>query len=167
MNSGYEALKKWMGSTAPGTVLLTDVAFVLSLLLIWHLTSKLSSADAGTGSVWTNRMISLIGGLCGWAVGTAFAPYSGRDLTAFHSIGSAVSVFLSGYVVSKLDRYLEQALFRKDGGSNHSWERIGLFTTTFLLVAITVFINRFYAFIDIEPALLPAAAIPFLGSGLS
>jgi len=141
----YENFKNALGS-APGTVVLTNLAFLLILVLIWKLTSRLSSATPGTGAIWSNRMIALIGGLCGWAIGTAFAPYTDEDLKAFRSIGTAASVFFSGYVVSKLDRFLEQALFRKDESGKDSWERMGLFTVTFLLVAITVFINRFYAF---------------------
>lgn len=145
MDKIYENFKNFLG-IAPGTVVLTNLAFVLILVLIWKLTSRLSSANPGTGAIWNNRMIALIGGLCGWAIGTVFAPYSDDDLKAFRAIGTAASVFFSGYVVSKLDRFLEQALFRKEEGGKDGWERMGLFTVTFLLVAITVFINRFYAF---------------------
>ena len=137
----------WNGlGNAPGTVLFTDIAFVLLLILIWNLTGRLSSASSGTGAVWSNRMIALIGGLCGWAIGTAFAPYGKGDSQTFQTVGSAVSVFLSGYVASKLDRFLEQTLFQKGADNNDGWERTGLFTATLLLVALTVFINRLYAF---------------------
>lgn len=142
MDSAYRDLEAFLGK-APFTVLFTNVAFILLLVLIWKLTSRMTSTGADVREAWINRLIALIGGLCGWAIGTAFAPYSTDDLAAFQHIGSVVSAFVSGYVVSKLDRFLEQMVFQ---GSPDRWQKLGLFVASFLLVAITVFINRFYAF---------------------
>ncbi|WP_204678720.1 hypothetical protein [Dyella flava] len=144
-------LAQIMNSTAPVTVLLTDIAYVSVLFLIWRLTSKLSSGSSGSGARWANRLVALIGGLCGLAAATAFAPYSTVDQLPIDAVRTAASAFLSGYVVSKLDRFLEQTLSKAKPDSDAVWERIGLFTATFLATAITVFIGRIYS---IEPSRL-------------
>lgn len=144
-----ESVGKWLGTTAPVTVVLTSLAYLFILSLVWTLTSKLPSASSGPAAQWVNRLVALIGGLCGWAVATAFTPYSNADFSTLESVKAAASAFLSGYVVSKLDRFLELALFQKNASGNDGWERMGLFTATFLVTAIAVFINRLYSIPDV------------------
>jgi hypothetical protein len=97
-------------------------------------------------AISANRLVALIGALCGWIIGVAFAPFSESEQTQFLAISSVISAFLSGYVVSKFDRYLEGVLFPVGVETRNSWTRVGLFVAALLLVATTVFINRLYAF---------------------
>jgi hypothetical protein len=52
-------------------------------------------------------------------------------------------VFVSGYVVSKLDRFLEGSLF-ENGKPTVQWVPLGLFAAAFILSTILVFVNRVY-----------------------
>lgn len=143
--AGVVDLKQVLKTTAPTTVLLTDAVYIGVLVLIWILTSHLSSGAAGGGAMWMNRLLALIGALCGWIVGTGLAPYTEVESQKFRAITTAASAFLSGYVVSKLDRFLEMVLFQNSAGNALAWERVGLFIASFLATALLVFINRFYA----------------------
>lgn len=142
----YEELVAFLHTNAPGTVVLTAIAFILLIALIWHLTSQVAGAKEDAKAISVNRLAALIGALCGWIIGIAFAPFSSAEQQQFQAIGSVVSAFLSGYVVSKLDRYLEGVLFPIGPQTKDSWARVGLFVASFLLVAIAVFLNRLYAF---------------------
>jgi len=92
-----------------------------------------------------NILICLLGALIGWLVGTLVSPYTTAESTRFLTLSQAISAFISGFLVSKLDRFLEATLY-KDGGitQDNSWERVGLFATSFLVMTIIVYINRTY-----------------------
>ncbi|SEA76385.1 hypothetical protein [Variovorax sp. YR216] len=141
----YDWLKQALHAEAPGTVLLTALAFLTLLALIWHLTGRVGGARDDPQAIYANRLAALIGGLCGWIIGVAFEPFAGEE-THFKEIWRVVSAFLSGYVVSKLDRYLEGVLFPVGKETRDSWSRLGLFVASLLLAAVTVFLNRLYAF---------------------
>lgn len=142
----YEELIKILHTNSPGTIILTALAFILLTTLIWHLTSQVAGAKENPKLISTNRLTALIGALCGWIIGIAFAPFSQEEQDQFQAIGSVVSAFLSGYVASKLDRYLEGVLFPIGPETKDSWARMGLFAASLLLVAVAVFLNRLYAF---------------------
>ncbi|WP_150635230.1 hypothetical protein [Pseudomonas fluorescens] len=142
----YDFLKDGLHTNAPGTVLLTGIVFLFMTALIWHLTSRVAGAMDKPQAISANRLVALIGALCGWIIGVAFAPFSATEQIQFQAISSVVSAFLSGYVVSKLDRYLEGVLFPIGIETRNAWDRVGLFVGALLLVATTVFINRLYAF---------------------
>jgi hypothetical protein len=141
----YDRLKAFLHTEAPGTVLLTNVAFVVLILLIWRLTGQVAGGLDSDAARSANRLLALIGGLCGLIVGVAFAPFTDLEEKKFRAISSVVSAFLSGYVVSKLDRFVEGALFPI---TEYAWSRVGLFIAALLLVSATVFLNRLYAFRD-------------------
>lgn len=110
---------------------------VSTIWLAYHL-------GRNNGTHLVNWLICLIGALGGWIVGTLASPYSSEEAQTFLTIGQAVTAFLSGYVVSKLDRFLERTLYTDGSINTESWLRLCLFIASFLLVAIIVFINRLY-----------------------
>jgi hypothetical protein len=138
-------LGKRMNSYAPVTVLFTNGIFLTVLVVITVLAGHVASSASDTDALWINVLVSLIGGLCGWIVGTGLAPYSPQELKRFRDISVTASAFLSGYVVSKLDRLLDATLLQNPTDHAIAWERAGLFIAAFLATAITVFINRFYS----------------------
>lgn len=138
-------LGKRMNSYAPVTVLFTNGIFLAVLVVITILAGHVASGASDTDALWINVLVSLIGGLCGWLVGTGLAPYSPQESQRFHDISVTASAFLSGYVVSKLDRLLDATLLENPADHAVAWERAGLFIAAFLATAITVFINRFYS----------------------
>lgn len=146
MSDLYDWLAKTLKTTEPGTVIFSAVAFIFFAYLIWHLTSVLSGAKTDESKKSANRLVALIGALSGWVIGMAFSPLTGTEQAHFTEISQAVSAFLSGYVVSKLDRFLEAKLFPVDTTTVESWSRIGLFSAALLLASVTVFVNRTYAF---------------------
>lgn len=145
----YENVKAILKTNAPGTVILTAIAFIFLAILIWKLTSRVGGARDNEAAASSNRLVIVIGALCGWVIGTAFAPFSDTEQQHFQQISGVISAFLSGYVVSKLDRFIEAKLFPVNDTNRESWERVGLFVAAFLLAAVTVFVNRLYAFHDI------------------
>lgn len=91
-----------------------------------------------------NALLALTGALIGWALGMFFAPYTQTEAARFSSIGQAVSAFVSGYVISKLDRFLEATMFQEHIPITITWVRFGLLFCSMLLVMLTVFSNRAY-----------------------
>jgi hypothetical protein len=73
-----------------------------------------------------------------------FVPYGTEDRSVFENIGKIVSVFVSGYALSKLDRFLEASLFDDKKPRMEAWARTGLFAATALLALLTVVTNRLY-----------------------
>lgn len=141
----YEYLSGVFQTNAAGTVLLTNLFFIVFFVLIVYLAMHVAGADEDGKSRSVNLLVAMLGGLVGWGIGTLFSAFSPSEKALFGSISSTVGVFLSGYVVSKIDRFVEGALFPiKD--AHVAWSRLGLFTAALLLAAIAVFINRLYAF---------------------
>lgn len=142
----YELLQTVFHTRDVGTVIFSAIAFVCFAALIWHLTGILNDAKINPESRSANRLVALLGALCGWIIGIAFAPFSAAEKEQFAAISSVVSAFLSGYVVSKVDRFIEGVLFPVNAASRESWTRVGIFTAALLLASVTVFVNRLYAF---------------------
>jgi hypothetical protein len=142
----YEALQAFFHTRDVGTLIFSAIAFVCFAALIWHLTGILNDAKVNPESKSANRLVAMLGALCGWIIGIAFAPFSAAEKEQFAAISSVVSAFLSGYVVSKVDRFIEGVLFPVNAASRESWTRVGIFTAALLLASVTVFVNRLYAF---------------------
>ena len=93
---------------------------------------------------WTNILLFVMGSLLGWAIGMYFAPIHDMESTRFVTIGQAVSAFVSGYVLSKFDRFLETVLFNQSDVVSSSWVRLGILFSAFLVIAIIVYSSRSY-----------------------
>jgi hypothetical protein len=141
----YQWLQKHLGDH-PFTVIFSSISFVAFGALIWWLANNTAGASEASNAVATNRLVALVGGLLGWLIGMAFAPFSDKEKKHFEFVGKTVSVFVSGYVLGKLDRFLELALLPSGGFDSASWQRVGLFGAAFLLGGIVVFTHRLYAF---------------------
>jgi hypothetical protein len=97
----------------------------------------------------SNRMndgflVILVGALLGWAAGMFFSPYTVTERSNFVSISQAVSAFVSGYLLSKLDRFLEHSLFSKEGPDPATWTLIGFFSVAFMVFALGTYSCRRY-----------------------
>lgn len=143
----YIWLQRQFGSN-PGTIVLGAGFFILFGWLLWDLTGSLAGGSDSYVAASLNRLVALLGALTGWAVGILFAPFSSEEEQRFKGIGKVISAFVAGYLISKFDIFVKQYLFPESGASDETWMRVGFFVCAFLLVAITVFIQRLYAFRD-------------------
>lgn len=125
----------------PFSVIFTNLfAFAFGSLILWlcfevdndHLAQKL------------NVLLVMIGALLGWSLGMFFAPYDTGEAERFSSIGQSISVFASGYLVSKLDRFLEATLFVNNIPYQLAWIRALLVLSSVMLSMLLVFTNRAY-----------------------
>src|SRR6516164_10178858 len=51
-----------------------------------------------------NLVILIAGGLVGWVVGMLITPVSPKEQAVFSDTGRALSIFVAGYLVAKIDR---------------------------------------------------------------
>lgn len=140
------------GTNHSATIVFTDIfGLLFGSFLVW-LAFYLGDAEPtpanGTplSTSWhigRNLFVSLAGALLGWGFAMANTPFGPEDADALNSIMKTLSVFLSGYLVSKLDRFLESTLFEANKPTMH-WVSMGFFSAAFILSAIVVFVNRIY-----------------------
>lgn len=124
------------------TVITSSIASALVVIALIWLCKRFSDNDPHAFA--NNILISILGGLIGWVLGALATPFDAIEGDKFLLLGKTATVFLSGYVVSKLDRFLEISLFAADTKDSISWSRIALFCSSCLVVAIFVFTVRDY-----------------------
>lgn len=135
-----DELKELFGENAM-SVIMTDLAAIITGLIIIILCFFLGD---NLEDYFYNVLITILGMLLGWALGMFFAPYDKTETDKFTAIGQSISAFVSGYVVSKLDRFLEATMFVDKLPSEATWTRLGLFCSSLVLTVLTVFSNRKY-----------------------
>lgn len=91
-----------------------------------------------------NLFVLVLGAIVGWAIGIFFSPYTSEDEKRFVAIRQAASAFISGYAISKFDRFLEANLFVSKLPQPDVWMRIGIFSASVILFAILIYSNRTY-----------------------
>lgn len=140
MDEPIQGLERALGKY-PFSVISTNVfAFAFSGVIAWFCCAV---SDEPIQQVF-NGLIALTGALVGWALGMFFAPFTEAEAARFSSIGQAASAFVSGYAVSKLDRFLELTMFQNEAPVTITWVRLGLLFCSMMLVMLTVFSNRAY-----------------------
>src|SRR5882724_2471310 len=72
-------------------------------------------------SVAVNILLCILGGLTGWIAGILVTPLNSLETAHFLSLGQAISAFVSGYLVSKLDRFFEKTLYAADEPNPKAW----------------------------------------------
>ncbi|MGI0024138.1 MAG: hypothetical protein ACREA4_03205 [Nitrososphaera sp.] len=124
----------------PKTVIATGIACLIFLIALgivcWY-------QGKDTGERTLNALIAMFGGLIGWILGIFLIPYPGEE-KQFAAIGAAVSAFISGYLVSKLDRFFEATLYSQQQANPVAWVRVVIFGIATLLALIFVTVNRQY-----------------------
>ncbi|WP_380879541.1 hypothetical protein [Sphingomonas sp. DBB INV C78] len=106
-----------------------------------------AEAASKSGPKWygavRNMLIVLLGSLAGWAIAVAFSPFDESDATRIYSVSQALTVFASGYLLSKFDRFLEQSLFGQNANTER-WVLLALFIGGLLAAFLLTFTNRLY-----------------------
>ncbi len=88
-----------------------------------------------------NVLVVIFGLLLGSGLAVLWVPLNEGETKLFKEIGSAVAVFTSGYLVSKIDRLLDQTVFNAQADSL-TRIRTGLFVCSVLVAALIIGTNR-------------------------
>ena len=127
---------KIIGSTAAG-VLLGGTMVVLSFCIGENMTV-----------VVLNLAILALGFSVGWVIGILISPYDTEESKQFSLLTKAVGVFASGYLLGKIDKFVER-LFDPDFVFNSiHWFRIIAFITTAIVAMLVTFIYRWYTTVE-------------------
>jgi xanthosine utilization system XapX-like protein len=91
-----------------------------------------------------NLVILISGGLVGWVVGMLITPVSPKEQAVFSETGKALSTFVMGYLVAKIDRIFDVAM-KKDENVNALFVgRLLMFVSMFALGVLATFVWRSY-----------------------
>jgi xanthosine utilization system XapX-like protein len=91
-----------------------------------------------------NLVILISGGLVGWVVGMLITPVSPKEQAVFSETGKALSTFVMGYLVAKIDRIFDVAM-KKDENANALFVgRLLMFVSMFALGVLATFVWRSY-----------------------
>ncbi|MEI7870390.1 MAG: hypothetical protein WCI11_21140 [Candidatus Methylumidiphilus sp.] len=93
-----------------------------------------------------NATIMILGLSLGWLCGTFMTPYNKTESEYVSSFTKAVSVFVSGYMVGKVDRVVEHILNPTFLISTVPAFRIMSFVASFIIALMLTYIFRQYYF---------------------
>jgi hypothetical protein len=95
-----------------------------------------------------NLSVLALGWAVGWLIGALLSPYTGAEKTRFAEYAGAVSVFVSGYAIGKIDRLITHILTPTNFFSvtKITGFRILAFCVAVIVTMITTFVFRSYAF---------------------
>jgi len=139
--SQSEGSHGWLGRYRVAVISANIMAFAFAGAIVW-VSWELGNNTARAFTL--NILLCLLGAALGWGAGILATPIAEDDTSHFARLGQIISAFFSGYIVSKLDRFLERALYSGEQLIPTAWERIGLFVVSFLVMLIVVFVNRWY-----------------------
>ena len=91
-----------------------------------------------------NLVILIAGGLVGWVVGMLITPVSPKEQAVFSDTGRALSTFVAGYLVAKIDRIFDIAMRKDDNVNGLFVGRLLMFVSTFALGVLATFVWRSY-----------------------
>lgn len=100
--------------------------------------------DTGTGAastIWINILICLFGSIAGWWLGFLMSP-DPTEQGQFSNVRKAVSAFLSGFLLAKIDILFQDAVAQNLTSSPLFMGRLGLFVTTALICAQFTYVAR-------------------------
>ena len=89
-----------------------------------------------------NLVILIAGGLVGWVVGMLITPVSPKEQAIFSETGRALSTFVAGYLVAKIDRIFDIAMKRDENANGLFVGRLLMFVSAFALGALATFVWR-------------------------
>ena len=91
-----------------------------------------------------NLVILISGGLVGWVVGMLITPVSPKEQAVFSETGKALSTFVMGYLVAKIDRIFDVAMKKDENVNALLVGRLLMFVSMFALGVLATFVWRSY-----------------------
>ena len=116
-------------------------AFALSVVIITG--CFFITADASERAL--NLAILVTGYAIGWVIGVLATPYGSGEEQRFAGYKQAISAFVGGYLISKLDSTLVNVLSWNTLQSNIAAYRLFSFTSAILISLLITFVFRRYA----------------------
>jgi hypothetical protein len=89
-----------------------------------------------------NVLVLISGALIGWVVGMLMTPVTGNEQAHFPEYGKALSTFVTGYLVAKLDRLFESVVGTPTNINEVLIARLLLFISSFALGTLATYIWR-------------------------
>jgi hypothetical protein len=94
---------------------------------------------------WLNLLPCLFGGVVGWCMGMLLSPLTHYESIQFSAYGKAVSAFVTGFVIAKLETLFPGALTAQVVTTPAFVGRLLLFAITFCIGLQFTFVARRYA----------------------
>lgn len=103
-SDGHPKPRKWEDLSGWGKLKL-GFGFVLSLGI-----GGITFYIALSQQAWLSLLIWFLGGILGWISGIFLSPITSTQRDLFRDYGKAITAFISGFVLAKLDRLWESAV---------------------------------------------------------
>jgi len=92
---------------------------------------------------WINVLLLIFGGLLGWVTGILATPLDPKEKSQFSTFAAAISTFLSGFLVAKLDQLFTIAT-KGDALPVQAFGPALIFGSSVILGALFTFVGRKY-----------------------
>ena len=113
------------------------LAFGALALIVW-------AAGRQGASAPLSIQIIVAGALIGWVVGILVTPLSPGEKSRFSEYGTAISTFITGYLVAKIDRVFDLSIKDRADINELLIGRVLMFVSAFILGALATSIWRTY-----------------------
>ena len=134
-------MNNFLDHSLPAQLISANIGGFLTFVFIILIAYKIGKEN---GDLWQIYLIAGLGALVGWATGILASPLDTEEGARFAKFGQLITAFASGYVISKLDRFLEQSLFADKKPVTKNWIYVAFFSAAFLSTLITSYVNRSY-----------------------
>jgi hypothetical protein len=126
----------WTSILPPNRLVLGDLLAAILILIVLCTAAAFIKNDRQ--DVYLNLSFIVFGISVGWLVGIFIAPYTGAERTRFSEYAGAISTFISGYLVGKIDRLITHAF---DPAVFTTMPRVYVFRiSSFVVASITTMI---------------------------
>jgi pheromone shutdown protein TraB len=126
-------------------IVVTSISAAILILTLVVLCFVMS--DCGVARAMSLAVL-ILGCALGWFTGILSTPYDKQEQSRFQTYAKVISLFLSGYVLAKLDRVIEQLISVDTLHDQLVLFRLFAFVGIFLITLILVFVYRQYALIN-------------------
>jgi hypothetical protein len=144
MNDGYSR-----GRIIGTSTLAITITVLIGVLCRW--------VDVNPPSWVINLAIAVFGICMGWLIGVVVSPYDEKETKEFSGYAKVISPFLSGYVLSKVDKFLNFDLTNQTSVDIVLIIRVLILISSFLVMMLITFYFRRYAFNAADEAKATAA----------
>lgn len=93
---------------------------------------------------WINVLLLIFGGLLGWVAGILATPLDTDEKSQFSTYAAAISTFLSGFLVAKLDQLFNMATNNPNFPFQETIGPVLIFGSSAILGALFTFVGRKY-----------------------